>query len=133
MFTNTHFASSPTVTWAQASAELCDPIKGRSLVSTLSYSLRASYAQLNWTEASSWTLSISPVPHSLFLFFFFFSLCQYQSLSVQPLSLCHSFSVFSAPPPPQVSHTGAIVACAFDLYGSSALSGCRGKWGAPFL
>lgn len=53
LFTNFYICILPRQHRDQSSAELCDPIKGRSAASTLSSSLRASYAQLNWTEANS--------------------------------------------------------------------------------
>lgn len=87
----------------QPPAELCDPMKGRSRVSTLSSSPRAKLcsAELDGGQLPDWRLaaapsrSSSPVSLSLFLclfFFFFFNslpLTQYQSLSVpmQPFPL----------------------------------------------
>lgn len=106
---------------AQPPAELCDPIKGRSGVSTLSSSPRAKLrsAELEGGHVLDWKLAAAPFL-TPFLLFSLLSLShsQYQPLSipVQPFSLPIPRILLHLPPP--VSHTAAIVPRALQLHGS---------------
>lgn len=104
---------------ARPPSELCDPLKGRSGDSTLSSSPRAKLrsAELDWGQVLDWKLAAAPSSHSispisLSLFFFLLSLSLSYSVPVsfytQPFSLCPPL-----PSPLSVSHTAAIVPCAF--------------------
>lgn len=89
MFTNLYICASVRRHTAQPSAELCDPIKGRSGVSTLSSSPRAKLrsAELEGGHVLDWKLAAAP-----FLTPFFYSLShsQYQPLSIPVQSLAFS-------------------------------------------
>lgn len=120
-------------------AELCDPIKGVAESPPSPPHPEPSYAQLNWTEANSWTGGSMLLPHSLHFSclsftcpLFLLSLLISTSLSLYPSSPSLSVTLFPLHLPPE-SHTATIVSCALELNGSWALGGCRGEWGAPFL
>lgn len=110
----------------QPPAELCDPMKGRSRVSTLSSSPRAKLcsAELDGGQLPDWRLaaapsrSSSPVSLSLFLCLFYFfiltlSLSHSTSLSLYPCSpsLSSVSLTFSSAPPPSVPHCSHCSLC----------------------
>lgn len=122
MFTNLYICSFVRRHTAQPPAELCEPIKGRSGVSTLASSPRAKLhsAELEGGQVLDWKLtaapSLTPFLPSLscfFLCFPFFTLFLIASTSlplipVQPFSLCLSHS---PPPPPNVPHSSHCSLC----------------------
>lgn len=97
VFTHRHAAQPP--------ADLCDPIKGRSVVSTLSSSPRAKLcsAELDRGQVLDWRLTAAPSLTPFLLSLFKLSLSLYQSLSIptQPFSICLSLCLPLPHPPPQ--------------------------------
>lgn len=108
MFTNLYICAFVHRHTAQPPAELCDPIKGRSRVSTLSSSPRAKLcsAELDDGQVQDLRLaaapSLTPLLLSLFHFssFFTLSLIVSTSLSLYPSSPSLSLSLRLSPPPP---------------------------------